>query len=63
MLFFFCVILPPLAVLLTGRFGSFLLNILLTVLGIVPGIIHAFFVVSDYKNEKRIRAIADSLKS
>jgi uncharacterized membrane protein YqaE (UPF0057 family) len=63
MLFFFCVILPPLAVLLTGRLGSFFLSLLLTLLGWLPGVIHAFFVVSDYKNEKRLRAIADSLKS
>jgi uncharacterized membrane protein YqaE (UPF0057 family) len=63
MLFFLCVILPPLAVLLTGRLGSFLLSLLLTLLGWLPGVIHAFFVVSDYKNEKRLRAIAESLKS
>jgi uncharacterized membrane protein YqaE (UPF0057 family) len=62
MLFFFCVVLPPLAVFLTGRMGSFLLSLLLTLLGWLPGVIHAFFVVSDYKNEKRLRAIAESLK-
>jgi uncharacterized membrane protein YqaE (UPF0057 family) len=54
MLFFLCVLLPPLAVLLTGRMGSFLLSLLLTVLGWLPGVIHAFFVVSDYKQEKRL---------
>jgi len=37
--------------------------LLLTLLGWLPGVIHAFFVVSDYKNEKRLRAIAESLKS
>jgi uncharacterized membrane protein YqaE (UPF0057 family) len=63
MLFFLCVVLPPLAVLLTGRMGSFFLSLLLTLLGWLPGVIHAFFVVSDHKNEKRLRAIADSLKS
>ena len=61
MLFFLCVVLPPLAVFLTGRMGSFLLSLLLTLLGWLPGVIHAFFVVSDYKNEKRLRAIAESL--
>ncbi len=63
MLFFLCVILPPLAVLLTGRLGSFLLSLVLTLLGWLPGVIHAFFVVSDYKNEKRLRAIAQDLKN
>ena len=62
MLFFFCVILPPLAVFLTGRMGSFFLSLILTLLGWLPGVIHAFFVVSDHKNEKRLRAIAESLK-
>jgi uncharacterized membrane protein YqaE (UPF0057 family) len=63
MLFFLCVVLPPLAVFLTGRMGSFLLSLLLTLLGWLPGVIHAFFVVSDYKNEKRLLKIARELKS
>ena len=63
MLFFLCVLLPPVAVLLTGRIGSFFLSLVLTLFGWLPGVIHAFFVVSDYKNEKRLRAIAESLKS
>jgi uncharacterized membrane protein YqaE (UPF0057 family) len=62
MLFFLCVLLPPLAVLLTGRLGSALLNLVLTLFLWVPGMIHAFFVVSDYKNEQRLRAIARSLR-
>ena len=58
MLFFLCVVLPPLAVLLTGRLGSFFLSLILTLLGWLPGVIHAFFVVTDYKNEQRFRALA-----
>ena len=63
MLFFLCVVLPPVAVLLTGRMGSFILSLILTLLGWLPGVIHAFFVVSDYKNEQRLRDIAKELKS
>jgi uncharacterized membrane protein YqaE (UPF0057 family) len=63
MLFFLCVVLPPLAVFLTGRMGSFFLSLILTLLGWLPGVIHAFFVVSDHKNEKRLREIAKELKS
>jgi uncharacterized membrane protein YqaE (UPF0057 family) len=63
MLFFLCVILPPVAVLFTGRMGSFILSLVLTLLGWLPGVIHAFFVVSDYKNEQRLRDIAKELKS
>jgi uncharacterized membrane protein YqaE (UPF0057 family) len=60
--FFLCLVLPPVAVFLTGRKGSFLLSLVLTFFGWIPGVIHAFFVVSDYRNEKRIRAIAEELR-
>ena len=62
MLFFLCVLLPPLAVLLTGRMGSFVLSLVLTLFGWLPGVIHAFFVVTDYKNEQRLQKIAQDLK-
>lgn len=55
--YFFCVVLPPVAVLLTGRFGSFLLSLLLTLLGYIPGIIHAVLVVNDYEAEKRLQKL------
>ena len=51
--YFFCIVLPPVAVLMTGRFGSFFLNLILTLLGWVPGIIHACLVVNDYHEEQR----------
>jgi uncharacterized membrane protein YqaE (UPF0057 family) len=63
MLFFLCVLLPPLAVFLTGRMGSFLLSLVLTLFGWLPGVIHAFFVVIDHKNEKRFRMISRDLRS
>ena len=63
MLFFLCVVLPPLAVILTGRIGSFLLSLVLTLCGWLPGVIHAFFVVSDYKSEQRLRKIAEDMRS
>jgi uncharacterized membrane protein YqaE (UPF0057 family) len=41
----FTIVLPPLGVLLGKGFGwAFLLNILLTLLGYIPGLIHAFWV-------------------
>ena len=51
--YFFCVVLPPVAVLLTGRFLSFILSLLLTLLGWIPGVIHACLVVNDYQAEHR----------
>ena len=53
MLYFLALLLPPLAVLATGRLGAFLLNCLLCLCFWVPGIIHAIVVVADYKAEKR----------
>lgn len=55
--YFFCVFVPPVAILLTGRKGSFLLSLLLTLLGGVPGIIHAVLVVNDYEAEKRFQKL------
>ncbi|MEY2565180.1 MAG: hypothetical protein QOH88_3373 [Verrucomicrobiota bacterium] len=51
--YFFCVVMPPVAVLLTGRIFSFFLSLLLTLLGFVPGVIHACLVVIDYHAERR----------
>jgi uncharacterized membrane protein YqaE (UPF0057 family) len=56
--YFFCVVLPPVAVLMTGRLGSFLLSILLTLLGWIPGIVHAALVVNDYHEEQRAARMA-----
>lgn len=42
-----CIFLPPVAVLIHfGLSGQFLLNILLTLLGGLPGMIHAFWIIS-----------------
>ncbi len=43
------ILLPPLGVFLqVGLRGQFWLNILLTLLGYVPGIVHAVWVVAKY---------------
>ena len=42
----FAILLPPVGVFLeVGLTGHFWLNILLTILGYVPGIVHAFYVI------------------
>ena len=56
--YFFCVVFPPLAVLMTGRIASFFLSIILTLLGWIPGVIHACLVVNDYHAEQRAAAVA-----
>ena len=50
--------LPPVAVLMTGRILSFFLSLLLTLLGWIPGVIHACLVVSDYQAEHRPKPAA-----
>ncbi|MCE1323937.1 YqaE/Pmp3 family membrane protein [Enterobacter asburiae] len=43
----FTILIPPLGVLLGKGFGwAFIINILLTLLGYFPGLIHAFWVQS-----------------
>ncbi|KAK4104132.1 UPF0057-domain-containing protein [Parathielavia hyrcaniae] len=45
----FAVILPPLGVFLERGCGStLLLNILLTILGYIPGIVHALYIICKY---------------
>jgi len=56
--YFFCVIFPPLAVLLTGRIASFFLSLLLTCFVWIPGVIHACLVVNDYHAELRAARLA-----
>ncbi|MEE2745210.1 MAG: YqaE/Pmp3 family membrane protein [Bdellovibrionota bacterium] len=52
-MFFLCIFLPPIAALISGGLMSFLLNFLLTCLGWIPGMIHAFMVVNNNKAEQR----------
>lgn len=49
-----CFLAPPLAVLLCGRPFLAAVNALLTLLGVVPGVLHALIVVAEHKRcEKR----------
>ena len=45
----FAILLPPLGVFLqVGLGGHFWLNLILTILGYIPGIIHAIYVIVKY---------------
>jgi uncharacterized membrane protein YqaE (UPF0057 family) len=52
-LYLVAVILPPLAVLLAGKPFQAILNLILTLLLYVPGLIHALFVVHNHYADKR----------
>jgi uncharacterized membrane protein YqaE (UPF0057 family) len=55
MLRLLAILLPPVAVFLVGRPIQALLNLLLCMLFVIPGIIHAWGVVSDSKHDRRIK--------
>ncbi|MBP8606029.1 MAG: YqaE/Pmp3 family membrane protein [Phycisphaerae bacterium] len=63
MRYFLAIVLPPLAVLLCGKPIQFLLNILLTLLGWIPGVVHAILVVHSHLDDKRTKKIIEALKN
>ena len=63
MRYFLAIILPPLAVLLCGKPIQFILNIFLTLLGWIPGVIHAILVVNGHLADKRANRIVDAMKN
>jgi uncharacterized membrane protein YqaE (UPF0057 family) len=52
-LYLVAVLVPPLAVLLAGKPFQAILNLILTLLLYVPGLIHALFVVHNHYADKR----------
>ena len=53
MLYLLAILLPPVAVLMCGKPVQAALNLVLTLLLWVPGVIHAMFVVAEHKADKR----------
>ena len=54
MMYLLAIVLPPVAVLLSGKPFQAFLNIFLWILGWVPGAIHAVLVVKERKDDKRM---------
>ena len=61
MLYLLALLLPPLAVLLCGKPFQALLNLVLTLLGWLPGAIHAILVVNNHENDRRTERIIRSV--
>jgi uncharacterized membrane protein YqaE (UPF0057 family) len=57
MRYFLCFLFPPAAVLTTGRIGSLILNIILTLFFWIPGIIHSILIVNDFYEARRHRRL------
>ncbi|WP_051957230.1 YqaE/Pmp3 family membrane protein [Bacillus sp. UNC322MFChir4.1] len=55
MIYLLVLFLPPVAVLLCGRPIQALINLVLCLFFWIPGIIHAWMVVSDKRQDKRIK--------
>ena len=53
MRYLFAIILPPLAVLMCGKLGQAVLNVLLCLCFVIPGMIHAILVVNKFYADKR----------
>ncbi|WP_422385634.1 YqaE/Pmp3 family membrane protein, partial [Paenibacillus larvae] len=53
-MYLLAIICPPLAVLFSGKPGQAIVNVLLWILGVVPGVIHAIFVVNEKKANDRM---------
>lgn len=53
--------LPPVAAFLYGGLGTAILNVLLCCLAVVPGIVHAIYVVTQYDADKRIDRLAAAM--
>ncbi|MEX0936533.1 MAG: YqaE/Pmp3 family membrane protein [Pirellulales bacterium] len=62
MLWLLAILLPPVAVLFIGKPLSAVLNLLLTLMFFVPGMIHALVLVNEYKTDKRFTQLARSLR-
>jgi uncharacterized membrane protein YqaE (UPF0057 family) len=62
MRYLIAIILPPLAVLLCGKPIQALLNLLLTLLFYIPGLVHALLVVHDYYADKRAMKVVRAIR-
>ena len=51
MMYFLAIVLPPLAVLLTGRPFQAFLNLILSLFFYIPGVVHAILVVHEKKTK------------
>ncbi|MBA3683312.1 MAG: YqaE/Pmp3 family membrane protein [Bacteroidetes bacterium] len=60
MRYFLCILLLPIAVLTTGRFGAFLLSLILSALFWISGIIYAILVTNKYYAYKRHKELLEA---
>jgi uncharacterized membrane protein YqaE (UPF0057 family) len=62
MRYLLAIILPPIAVLLCGKPVQAVLNLLLTILFWIPGVVHALFVVHSHLADKRTDRVLEAVE-
>lgn len=62
MRYLFAVLLPPVAVLMCGKPVQAVLSLVLTLLGWLPGVIHAVLVVNNYEADRRNRELIRAME-
>ena len=62
-MFLLVIFLPPIAVLMCGRPFQALLNVILTCLGWIPGIIHAWVVYNNKNADKRTDKLIGAMQA
>jgi len=62
MRYLLAIVLPPLAILLCGKPIQFLLNIPLTLLFWIPGVLHALLVVHSHLADKRTDRVVRAIR-
>jgi uncharacterized membrane protein YqaE (UPF0057 family) len=63
MRYLLAIVAPPLAVLLCGRPVASLLNLFLTLLGWLPGVVHALLVVADRNADARTTRLVREVRA
>lgn len=63
MMYLLAIILPPIAVLICRKPIQAILNLILTLIFWIPGMIHALFVVNGYYADKRTDKIVETIKT
>jgi uncharacterized membrane protein YqaE (UPF0057 family) len=62
MRYLLAIILPPAAVLLCGKPVQFILNVILTLLLWIPGVIHAILVVNSHLADNRTKRLEKTIR-
>lgn len=58
-----CILLPPLAAGLIGGFSSFFVNLILTCIGWLPGIVHAYMLMKKAKVEEQNKELTSQINN